>query len=136
MPLSSNVVIPTHARPGTIVSCQALPFFRHKGLVSDRFFDGKPMVLSNSARSGCVAEEPWGVFAAQQSVEVDGYPSHFDPRAVLQIARSKIGTKYDLLSWNCEHFVTFAHGCRPHSSQLALVTVLALIAGLAVISAN
>jgi hypothetical protein len=99
-------------------------------------FNGKPMVLSNSARFGGVAEEPWDVFAAGQAVAVDEYTSSCDARLVLHLARSRLGTKYDLFRWNCEHFVSFAHGSKPHSPQLAVAMVLALIAGLAAFSIN
>jgi hypothetical protein len=60
--------------PGSIVSVPAYILFRHKGIVSDRWHGGKPMVISNSARAGGVAEEPWDVFTSGQTWKEEGHP--------------------------------------------------------------
>jgi hypothetical protein len=95
------------------------------------------MVISNSARAGGVAEEPWHVFAAGQRVMVDGYPSNVSPFEVVNRARSLIGKAYDLFRWNCEHLTSFAHAQQPASPQVA-ATVAALVFGgiIALASAN
>lgn len=121
---------PLRPRPGAIVTVWVFPFFRHKGIVSDRLLGGKPMVISNSARTGVVAEEPWDVFAAGQQVLVNAYPGCLLSAEVVNRARSRLGTKYRLLDWNCEHLVSFAHGLPPKSPQVAIVVAAALIAGL------
>lgn len=127
---------PVFAATGTAVSVWVFPFFRHKGIVSDRFLGGKPMVLSNSARARGVAEEPWEVFSAGQAVLVEGYPGSLAPRAVVQRARSLVGTQYDLLRWNCEHLISYAHGLTPKSPQVAVVMAAALIAAMMVLAAD
>jgi Lecithin retinol acyltransferase len=136
MPAFSSPVIPASLRPGTVVTVLVFPFFRHKGIVSDRLIGGKPMVLSNSARTGGVAEEPWDVFAAGQPVLVEGYPGGLPPALVLYRARSRVGTKYHLLNWNCEHLVSYSHGLASRSPQVAIVAAAVLIAGLAAFVAD
>lgn len=44
----------TWPSPGNVVSVPAYIIFRHKGIVSDRWYGGKPMVISNSARAGAM----------------------------------------------------------------------------------
>lgn len=89
------------------------------------------MVISNSARIGCVTEEPWTTFAAGQTVMTEGYPSNLPPYQVLQRARSLVSKQYQLFTWNCDHAVTFAHGLTPSSSQVAVTLMLLAIGGLA-----
>src|SRR6185437_842991 len=105
MPVFSCGVDPTQLIPGTVVSVPFLGIFRHRGIVSDRCHDGKPMVISNAASAGGVTEEPWDTFAAGGEVAVEGYPSALPPCAVVQRARGRIGSSYQLFNWNCEHLI-------------------------------
>ncbi len=130
MPAFSVPVTPALLRPGTVVSVWVFPFFRHKGIVSDRFFGDKPMVISNSARVGGAAEEAWEVFADGQPVHVEGYPSSLPSWTVVHRARAFIEAKYDLLTWNCEHLTSYAHGLAPRSPQVAFIITAALVAGM------
>lgn len=130
MPVISCGVDRTQLIPGTVVSVPLLGIFRHRGIVSDRFHDGKPTVISNSAPSGGVAEEPWDTFAAGAEVAVEGYPSDLPPYAVVQRARGRIGSSYKLFNWNCEHLISYAHGQRPASPQVAAVVALVILFGI------
>jgi len=113
-----------------VVSVPIFLFYRHKGIVSDRWHGGKPMVISTSARSGGVREEPWDVFAQGHVVTVDGYLGGLPSYEVLRRARSLIGAQYDVLVRNCEHLVTNVHGIKPQSSQVALTfAIVALCVG-------
>ena len=103
-----------------VVSVPIFLFYRHKGIVSNRWHGGKPMVISTSARAGGVREEPWDVFANGCVPTVDGYPGSLPSYEVLRRARSLIGAQYDVLARNCEHFVMHVHGIKPQSSQVAL----------------
>jgi hypothetical protein len=116
--------------PGTVVSVPFLGVFRHKGIVSDRFHNGAPMVISNSPNAGGVTEEPWDVFASGNQVTVEGYPSNLPPCTVVQRARARIGSRYQLFNWNCEHLVLYAHGQQPATPQVAAVVTLAILFGL------
>ena len=111
---------------GTIVAVQVGPV-KHKGLVSDRTMGGLPMVISNSKKLGCVAEEPWWQFAEGRLVEVRGYPGRLRPQDVLARARLRLGQPWTL-SFNCEHFVNYAHGLDERSPTLrqAVAASLAL----------
>lgn len=130
-PKSGNQLVGTTnwPEPGMVVSVPILLMYRHTGIVSDRWHDGKPMVISTSVRSGGVHEEPWGTFAQGRDVTDNGYPGRLPGWEVVRRARSLIGTQYDLLTKNCEQFVMFAHGLKPQSAQLALTVVIALCVG-------
>lgn len=117
--------------PGSIVSTPAYLIFRHKGIVSARWRDGKPMIISNSARRGGVVEETWDEFAQGQPVMVEKTPTAREAWHVLARASNLIGSRYDLLRWNCESFVTHCYGLIPNSPQLAFVA----LCGIAVVVA-
>jgi hypothetical protein len=104
-----------------------LGVFRHKGIVSNRRWNGKPMVIANSQATGGVAEVTWDAFAAGQQVFVEGYPGNLPPLEVLCNARSLIGQPYNVLQSNCEHFVYHCHGQQPNSPQVAAVAVVAAL---------
>jgi hypothetical protein len=118
---------PVWPETGTLVSIPIALFYRHKGIVSDRWYGGKPMIISNSARSGGAHEESWDVFAEGGAVKVDGYPGGLPNFEVLSRAKSLINSKYDLLRWNCEHFVAYAHGLKPTSPQVAVTVAIATL---------
>ena len=115
--------------PGTVVSVPIFAVYRHKGIVSSRWYNGKPMVISNSSRFGGVAEEPWDVFEQGRTVAIEQSPSAMPLHQVVSRAQSLIGTKYNLFNWNCEHLVTHAYGLRPHSLQIAITLVITAICG-------
>jgi hypothetical protein len=119
--------------PGTIVSVPTYVVFRHKGIVSDRWCRGMPMVISNSARVGAVSEEPWDVFTSGQSWKNEGYPGNLKAWEVLYRARSAPRLQYNAFTWNCEGFVAHCHGLPPTSPQLAAVVIVALV-GAAIIA--
>jgi len=73
--------------PGTVVYVWFLGIFRHKGIVSNRWWNGKPMIIANSWTSGGVAEIPWDNFADNRTVFHDGYPSDLTPFEVLYNAQ-------------------------------------------------
>ena len=110
--------------PGSDVSVPIILGYRHRGIVSDRFYDGKPMVISNSARAGGVHEEPWDEFSQGKLVNVEEMQSGTSHWKTIRRARSRIGTPYDLLTWNCEHLVGFAKGLSPSSPQVSVTVAL------------
>lgn len=110
-------------QPGTIVSVAVGPL-THFGIVSDQQGAGFPYVISCSRRTGQVSEEAATTFANGDNIKVHSYPSQLNPFQVIQRARSKLGTKYDLFKWNCEHFVRWAHNLKPESPQLQIAAIL------------
>ncbi|HTQ12949.1 MAG TPA: lecithin retinol acyltransferase family protein [Rhizomicrobium sp.] len=123
--------------PGTVIYVWFLGVFRHKGIVSDRFWNGKPMVLANSWTSSGVAEISWDAFAGGREVFSEGYPSALPPWEVLYNAKSMIGEQYDIIFSNCEHFVCKCHNKEPRSAQVVGFVLLALgVAALALVSTD
>ena len=119
--------------PGTIVQID-FGFYKHPGIVSDRNMNSMPMVISNSFRKRGVYEEPWDDFSNGKEVEISGYSGTLPPEEVLSRARSKIGTRWNLLWWNCEHFINWSHGLKPRSPQVRSYAAYTIaIAGLAVL---
>lgn len=123
-------MITCNLTPGTVVGAR-LGLITHVGIVSDRYADGQLMVISNSMRSGRVEEEPLHTFQGGFPLVSVTQPALVPASEVLSRARLKLGTRWDLLSWNCEHFVHWAFGQDPKSPQLRA----GLISGLAVLIA-
>jgi hypothetical protein len=121
--------------PGSIVSVPAFVIFRHKGIVSDRWWNGKPTVISNSARAGGIKDEPWDVFASGQDWADEGHPGNLTAWDVLHRARFPQRRQYNAIDWNCEDFVSYCHGLPTQSPQRTAVAIVAVI-GLALAAAR
>lgn len=113
------------AQPGSVVAIQ-LPFYRHFGIVTDRFWQGERTVISNSWKAGGVVEQPIAEFCDGLSIMDVTYPGLLTAQIVVRRATSRLGEKYSLLTWNCEHLFRFAHGLTPSSPQIGAM----LLAGL------
>lgn len=83
-------------------------------------------MISCSNLRGMVVEEPIGIFRQGSSIEPRDFPSTLPVREVLARARGKLGQRYDLLSWNCEHFVYDAFGLDKQSPQLKQFVLCAI----------
>lgn len=127
IPSNAPAFNPVTLRPGTVLST-GRPFYRHVGMVTDRFVNGMPTVISSSGGRGMVVEEPLDSFRVQGDLRVDGYLGSLPPEMVLARARAKLGTSYSLFNWNCEQFVRYAHGLNQESPQLATVASLLILA--------
>jgi len=93
--------------------------YDHYAVVSDRYDNGKPMLISLSARQGTVCEEAWDYCAGNRKVALSPVQGDLHPHQVVQQARSKLGgIKYSLLSRNCEHFARWAHDLKVESKQI------------------
>lgn len=80
--------------------------YQHWALLSDRVRGGKPMLISNTWRNGTVKEESWDQVVGNRHFELRNIQINTSPSAILTRARSRIDrVKYDLLQYNCEHFV-------------------------------
>lgn len=128
-PRLSHQIHRAYPAPGTVVSVPIALGFRHKGIVSDRWLNGKPMVISGSNRMGYVVEETWDVFSGGIEHRVENIDGVVSGMTAVMRARSKVGTTYSLLEWNCDHVVHYAVGLEPRSPQIAFcVAGLALFA--------
>lgn len=112
--------------PGTILST-GRPGYRHFGVTTDQYINGLPTVISNTGKYGKVIEESLEQFQEQGDLKIEGYWGLLPPQDVLRRAREKIGTRYLLLNWNCEHFVRFVHGLKLESPQVAAVAALCMV---------
>ena len=119
-------LLPTHPPirlpPAFVVSVPAPYFIRHYGIVSERLVDDAPTVISLPNNKDGAQEETWADFAKTDlvrvnAVRVEGYLGQLPPEEVLRRARSCFGLPWTF-SFNCEHFVTWAHGLPPRSPQL------------------
>mgnify|MGYP000008766014 CR=1 FL=1 len=80
--------------------------YQHWALLSDRTRDGKPMLISNTRRNGTVKEESWDQVVGNRQFKVHYIQINTSPSLILARARNCINrVKYDLLQYNCEHFV-------------------------------
>lgn len=119
--------------PGTVIWIRAYLFYRHKGIVSDRWYDGKPMVICNSPDYG-VIEQTWDQFGAGQMPEPEGYPGKLPYWEVLSRARSQLGMPYHLFGSNCDHLKNFAHGIPVESEQLKATMVAFTFVGVVAVA--
>lgn len=122
-------------RPGTIVKVSH-GLYDHVGLLTE--YTQPPQerhVLSLTGRTGGLVDEPISLFAGNKPVfEVD-YPSDLPPEWVLMRARSLANQRYSLFSFNCEHFVNYAHGLPSKSPQIAAwLGVAAIVTGFVVLA--
>lgn len=119
-------------QPGLVVATPAGPagLGTHVGIVTDA-----GTIISCSLRRGGVAEESPSEFSGGAPITPIGYPGNLPPLMVIARARMKIGTPWKLFSFNCEHFVNWAHGVEVQSPQLrmavAFLALFAIVGGLA-----
>jgi hypothetical protein len=121
--------------PGTVVWIRAYLLFQHKGIVSDCSYYGKPMIITNDPIHG-VIEQTWDAFAAEQIVQIEGYPSRLPHHEVVRRARSRIGARYRLFDFNCDHLKNYAHALPELSEQVQAVMQTAVIGIAAAIAAR
>jgi hypothetical protein len=97
--------------PGSIVAVRQGPV-THVGIVTEW-----QTVISSKPQKG-IHEETMADFSGGLAVECQGYPGSLPAAVVIYRARSRIGEQWNLVKWNCEHFVRYAHGVEEKSPQL------------------
>jgi len=120
--------------PGDCVSVEAYGgTVRHVGIVTDETgADGCPRVISTSQKWRSVIEQDWTDFAQGYPVTpVSGWHSTYSPEETVERARARLGRPYDLLRYNCEHFVKDVYGQPIQSPQARRVGWTTLAAGAA-----
>lgn len=105
--------------PGSVISIR-YPLYKHFAIVSDCSIDGKPSLISLSSRTGGVLEESWNTVVDKYPIELSSLRGDDTTEIVLKRARSYLNSdiKYNLLTFNCEHFVRLAHGLPVESKQV------------------
>lgn len=104
---------------GSVVSIR-YPLYKHFAIVSDCSTNGKPNLISLSYRTAGVLEEPWDIVVGNRPYECSQIIGVDSADVVLKRARSYIDTEinYNLLTFNCEHFVRLTHGLPMQSKQV------------------
>lgn len=99
---------------GTLLSVTFMGGLKHYGLAT-----GYGTVIHSSRRFGRVAETDYAMFADNRRVNIIPYASRtITGSQIVARARSRLGQRYNVLSRNCEHFITWAIEGRARSRQL------------------
>jgi len=117
MPLQKPTSTFLRPPPGTILRVSNI-LYDHVGMLGDRLINGERTVIAFSARAGGFEELPLSQFGDGRPVTLGDYPGSLPPAVVVQRARSRRGQAYSWITFNCEHFVRYAHGVAIESPQL------------------
>ena len=99
---------------GTLLSVNFMGRLKHYGIAT-----GYGTVIHSSRRFGRVAETDYADFANGRRVSAIDYADRrLSGSQIVARARGRIGQRYNVLSRNCEHFITWAIEGRPRSRQL------------------
>lgn len=102
--------------------------YKHVAIYRGHQWDGRDFI--HNAKNGCVSLATVDEFAAGKQIFLcEAAPDdYFQRQAIIERAMSLLGTKYDLINFNCEHFANYAQKGRSESPQLAAgAAVLALL---------
>jgi hypothetical protein len=83
-------------------------------------------VVHNSKDRGAVVLEPLSTFAADKDVFIVRRTAPGYEEVAAQRALAHLGQNYDLLAFNCEHFVNVVHDGQRESPQLQVAGALAI----------
>lgn len=123
--------------PGSVLDIDFGPF-RHRVIAGYLAWDGKPALISATARTGTVLEEPWDRVVQGREVTLISVPeSEAVGLGLVMRARQYIRQwRYNLFDRNCEHFVSLVLEGRPNSPQLwiATLSLVALFLGAAAVA--
>ena len=103
---------PTFA-PGTLLEFTFMGGLKHFGIAT-----GYGTVIHSSRRFGGVKESDFAEFSNGRPVRVLTISCPVTGPELVARARAKIGQRYNVLTKNCEHFVTWVLEGRPRSRQL------------------
>jgi hypothetical protein len=109
-------------KPGSVIS-KMIAGYWHRGV-----FTQHGTVIHNSKDLRCVIESSFEEFISNSQSVHWSYPSNSSPSAVEARARKALGLPYRLLTFNCEHLATWAHGLEPESPQIKLIASFAVAA--------
>ena len=104
--------------------------YQHVGVyVGPRGFRGECVV--HNSKAGGVILSTFAEFSggSQVFVHQKAPGGWFDRQTIAERALSLLGTKYDLLTFNCEHAANFAQRGKAESPQIFAATLIGLILG-------
>jgi len=112
----------TNCRPGDWVFTNCTGF-THVGTVSENH-----LIYSNSRKFGGVLEVNANEFSEGRLIYNLGQKGVLPTWEVLRRAKSRLGERYDLLEFNCEHYNNYSHGLPVESRQIKQAIGAGLIA--------
>lgn len=127
---SCNLVKPGsrhHLHPLDVISIKGIGPVRHKLVCID---PARLIFVHNSNQYGEVVIEQLAPFTIEDDMRIEMQVKPGHEQVLAQRIRSMIGQRYDLIGFNCEHFVTCVCDGRPSSSQLQEWSLLALVIAL------
>lgn len=92
--------------------------------------NGIRWVIHNSKLERRVVIEPLYGFSEGRPIRVERRAIPGREESVIRAALAYLGTQYNLLQFNCEHFVTLAHEGNAKSPQLATTLFSLLVGGI------
>lgn len=110
-------------QPGDVLRVRVSGFVEHEGIITET---GR--VISNSRRRGGVYEESVRDFSGGRQILNVGRLSNLAPETVIARARERLGRRYQVYQYNCQHFVRDCYGLRTESPQKKLAIGAAAIA--------
>jgi hypothetical protein len=117
--------------PGSVVAIKCW-WGEHWGIVAGEL--GWLTIISNRGVTGCVTEELWDdVVGTAEWRVAEELTTGLSAYSVIGRARSRLGTRYDFWSWNCQDLVYWALGSKPQSPQRDLLVGALSLAGIAVL---
>lgn len=105
--------------PGDVV-VTSFGAYQHYSLVSDRVCEtGKPYLISATARTKTVKEEPWDQVTSGKKTYVVETQLSQAPALLLEHARQYVNCwRYSVTNNNCEHFINLITNGQATSSQV------------------
>ena len=126
--------------PGDAIERQGPAGTMHRGIFAGVDYLGQAWVIHN-AKDQCVKWDLLTAFAEGQTVRFLKRVARniHEQNLIVARAESKLGKKFDLWKFNCDHLVTYALSGVAESPQLGTVAAIALLAaacGIAAVSAG
>lgn len=106
----------------------------HWGLLVQDWL-GNAVVYANCPGKG-VVRQTLDQFRDGRPFEIVKATTGLSENQILRRAHQAMGRPYDLLNWNCDHFVQWALGNEVKSPQLKVAATIAVVLGIAAIVTN
>jgi hypothetical protein len=91
----------------------------HRGIYIGNDDCGMPLVAHNSRKHGYVLIQTAYEFSDGAPITVVSHAAPRTETVVVERALSLLGTRYNISTWNCEHFANFAQTGNAYSEQLS-----------------
>lgn len=113
-------------QPGALISID-MGAYDHVGLVTNRFIEGMPTIISLSETHNTVVEQSWYEAVENRKVKLYSEQGVIDPSHAITRARAYLGKLRWSFFYNCEHFARAVHGLEVKSIELRKIAFKGLI---------